>query len=80
LHQISACIPDFKVVTIEDNSITGKMKLGIGPLKGNFEGKFLLTNIKPQESLNIEGNAKGMNGSVDILINVTFSEKILMKY
>lgn len=56
------------------------MKLGIGPLKGNFEGKFLLTNIKPQESLNIEGNAKGMNGSVDILINVTFSEKILMKY
>jgi carbon monoxide dehydrogenase subunit G len=75
LNRVTKCIPDTTVEEIQGDSFKAKMKLGVGFIRGTFDGLFTLTDKVPKNSFTIKGSAKGMGNTVNITIRITVEPK-----
>jgi len=83
LNRVTKCIPDTTVEKIEGDSFKGKMKMGVGFIRGTFDGQFTLTDKKPKSSFAIKGTTKGMGNTVNVSINIELEPKdtnVVLKY
>ena len=72
---IAPLVPDIeKLEIIDDKNFKGNLKIGIGPLKGSFEGKGVITElIRPNHgALILEGSS--VVGKVKVIVNIDLSE------
>ncbi|MEM0322081.1 MAG: SRPBCC domain-containing protein, partial [Thermoprotei archaeon] len=63
------------VEKIEGDSFKAKMKMGVGFIRGTFDGQFSLVDKKPKSSFSIKGATKGMGNTVNVTINITLEPK-----
>jgi carbon monoxide dehydrogenase subunit G len=84
LNKVTKCIPDTTVESIEGDSFKAKMKVGVGFIRGTFDGTFSLTDKKPKSEVTIKGSAKGMgnnlNLSVRIMLEPIDTNKVQLKW
>lgn len=71
LNRVTKCIPDTTVEKIEGDSFKAKMKMGVGFIRGTFDGQFSLVDKNPKSSFSIKGTTKGMGNTVNVTINIT---------
>lgn len=75
LDNITQCLPDFKKSRMENDTLYGSLKIGMGPLKGNFDGWFKISEAKKPSDISVVGHASGMGSVVDAKISVKVSGK-----
>lgn len=83
LNRVTKCIPDTTVEKIEGDSFKAKMKMGVGFIKGTFDGQFSIVDKKPKSSFSIKGSAKGMGNTVNVSVNIQLEPKdsvVVLKY
>lgn len=83
LNRVTKCIPDTTVEKIEGDSFKAKMKMGVGFIRGTFDGQFSLVDKKPKSSFAIKGSTKGMGNTVNVSINIELEPKdqlVVIKY
>jgi len=49
---------------ISENQYSGTLEIKVGPVQGTFQGKIILTDVKPPESYHMEVDGKGAPGFV----------------
>ncbi len=75
LSRVTKCIPDTTVEKIEGDSFKAKMKMGVGFIRGTFDGQFSLVDKQPKSSFAIKGSTKGMGNTVNVSITITLEPK-----
>lgn len=66
-----------------ENEYEAALEINVGPIKGKFKGKVLLSNLVPPETYTLEVNGSGANGFLKGTGNVTLAEQdksTLMSY
>jgi uncharacterized protein len=53
----------------------GKIKLKIGPVQGDYQGKVKLTDLVPPESFRMQIDGKGQQGFVKATANITLADE-----
>lgn len=80
---LKACIPGCESIErVDENDLTAKVTLKIGPVKASFAGRVTLSNIDPPNGYTISGAGEGgvaghAKGSADVRLEADGEETIL---
>lgn len=75
--------PDILVSTIPgcdrleetgENQYLATVTAGVGSIKGSYQGKVALSNLKKHESLTLDAQAAGATGTIGVEVQVTFTD------
>src|SRR5699024_10914944 len=57
-----------------ENQYLATVTAGVGSIKGSYQGKVALSNLKKHESLTLDAQAAGATGTIGVEVQVTFTD------
>src|SRR5690625_4533058 len=59
---------------VGEHAYVATVTAGVGSIKGAFQGKVELSDLKRHESLTLHAQAAGVTGTIDVEVQVTFTD------
>lgn len=74
-NDIAPCLPDLQSFEVlSPDSFRAKVKVGIGPVKGNMDFEFRVVDKMPPGSAKLVGTGRGVGSSVELQTSFTLNE------
>ena len=71
-NELAPCLPDLQSLDVlSPDSFRAKVKVGIGPVKGNMDFEFHVTDKIPPTSAKLAGSGRGVGSSVQLQTKLT---------
>ncbi len=63
---LAGTLPGFqRLERVDENTFTGALALGVGPVQGRFDGRLELSDLAPPESYRLKMHGRGVPGFVE---------------
>lgn len=59
---------------VEENHYLATVTAGVGSIKGSYQGRVELSELKKHQGLTLKARAAGATGTIDVEVDVTFSD------
>jgi len=73
-EEVSQCFPGITEIKREGEGYRVKGRVGIGPIRGDYNANFKYTELVPQSKITITARGTGMGGSIDLSASVMIGE------